>query len=64
MKEIENYLINPDAICRIINQSNRNLKKKVTNDQLFEKIFETSESMYEDTVDSIATEYYAIKKMV
>lgn len=62
MKEIENFLIRPEAICRIINQSNRNPKKKAINELVINKILEISESLYEDAVDAIATEYYALER--
>ncbi|MDF2960468.1 MAG: hypothetical protein K0S39_2203 [Paenibacillus sp.] len=62
MKEIENYLIKPDTICRIINQTNRNSTKKVTSDLIINKIMEIADSLYDDTIDAIATEYYALDK--
>lgn len=62
-KEIENYLIVPEAIARIINMSRKIRGQKVTKEIVIEKIMEITESLKDDTIDAIATEHLEERKI-
>ncbi len=53
-KEIENYLICPAAIFRLIN--NKKKANVLTEDEIHNKLVEIAESLKDDVIDSFATE--------
>ncbi|WP_213613630.1 MULTISPECIES: AAA family ATPase [Paenibacillus] len=56
-KEIENYLLVPETIARIVNISRKKQGSRVTKETVIEKIMEITEGLKDDAIDAIATEY-------
>jgi len=57
-KEIENYLINPKTVFRIIHNRIRNHGHAPSIDEIFAKINSIAESLRDSTVDALAQEIY------
>jgi hypothetical protein len=61
-KEIENYLLIPDAIYRVIHKRNRNKKKLSKVNDIRKKIDEIALKLKDVTIDSFAQEIYNLDR--
>jgi predicted ATP-dependent endonuclease of OLD family len=55
-KEIENYLLSPEAIQRVIEKSLPRRASGPSSDEVYTKLIEISEAMKDDVIDGLATE--------
>lgn len=66
-KEIENYLLVPEAICRLIIRKKPNLRTAINVSIICEKIYELAENTKDDIIDNYATEiakYYRMENLL
>jgi ABC-type multidrug transport system ATPase subunit len=55
-KEIENYLLSPEAIQRVVEKSLPRRASGPSSDEVYTKLIEISEAMKDDVIDGLATE--------